>query len=78
MSHHSLSLSEKFIRDLEEIYELAMDAGKFSSALKAKEMIAKERQKSMPVRSLKDLTTQELEILIQHMEKTLLTDTNCP
>lgn len=61
--------SEQLITDLEKIYQQALEAGNFTAAIKAKEIIAKELQKTFPLRELADLTDTELERLINHLEE---------
>ena len=62
------------LKDLENLYALAMEKGNFTVALKAKELLGREqglfsgasRKKKL---SLENLSDEELEALIQELER---------
>jgi hypothetical protein len=66
-----LSLREKFSQDLERIFELAMQKGQLGAALRAKELLAKERG-FFRAQDAKDLCLEDLTELPDHLLEKLM------
>jgi hypothetical protein len=64
-----ISTKNRLMSDLELVFKVAMEAGNFTAALKAKELIAKQLDKDLESKkSIKELSDEEIQHLIDHME----------
>lgn len=84
MARQKVSPHEQILRDLEEVFQVSLKEGKYTAALKAKELLGKEiglfgvHKPFKP--TLSDFTEEdlknllkELEVVLQEDEKALLT-----
>lgn len=71
---NEVSIKDQLVEDLETIFKKAMESGKVSTALRAKEFLGRlmgltsQPSKQAPKRTLSEWSIQEIEALIEELE----------